>query len=182
MRVLVAYSSLHGDTRGLAAHIAATLQRRGLQVTVAHADAADRIGRYDAFVIGGAAWRSHWLNEAARFVRLHWMLLVDRPVWLFSAGQVEARSVAGGDRPPGHALAPREFAEFAGTINPRGSRVFAGGIDDCRAQVGLAGRLRARVSTVIPSMRPARRAALADQPAIEVWAEAIARELALIGG
>jgi menaquinone-dependent protoporphyrinogen oxidase len=170
VRILVAYSSRHGDTRGLAAHIAATLQRRGLDVTVTHADAADRVGAYDAFVIGGAAFGAHWLNEAARFVRLHWMLLAQRPVWLFSTGGGAA-----------DALGPREFTEFAGTIEPQDSRVFAGAPDTGGATVGPIGRLPDRFRRVIPFVRPAKRAELMDRPAIEAWAERIARELALIG-
>lgn len=171
MRILVAYSSRHGDTRALAAHIAATLQRRGLDVTVAHADAADRIGTYDAFVIGGAAFRSHWLNEAARFVRLHWMLLAQRPVWLFSTGDERATGAPG----------PREFTEFAGTIEPQDSRVFAGDPDPGGAAVGPVGRLPDRFRRIIPFMRPAKRVELVDRIAIEAWAERIARELAVAG-
>jgi menaquinone-dependent protoporphyrinogen oxidase len=180
VRILVAYSSLHGDTRGLAAHIASTLVRRGMDVTVARADAVERIGAYDAFVIGGAACRSHWLNEAARFVRLHWMLLADRPVWLFSTGPMLPGMLGGGE-PGDHSPVPREFSEFARTIGPRDARVFAGAIHPGGASVGRAARLMAWVGRVIPPVRPAQRIELADQPAIEAWAEGIAHDLAVIG-
>lgn len=74
MKVLVAYSTRIGLRFG-----------DGIVVRVDHADAASRPAQYDAFVIGGAMQLNHGIDDAARFVRLHYMLLADRPVWLFAA-------------------------------------------------------------------------------------------------
>ena len=69
MRILVAYASRHGATRGIAERIAQALGRRGLQVTLQPVDQAGAVDDYDAFVIGSAAYMSHWMKETTAFVR-----------------------------------------------------------------------------------------------------------------
>jgi len=174
VKILVAYATVHGSTKGTAARIAAKLRQCGLDVTLQHADAADAVAGYDAFVIGGAAWMSHWINESARFVRLHWMLLADRPVWLFSTGSAPAAAEPGQTELP---TAPCEFAEFAVTIRPRDARVFprATGLDS------ESERVRIRLLGLVRAMAGLRGSAMPSDarglPSVDRWADGIAREL-----
>ena len=86
MKILVAYASRHGATRGIAEHIAETLTQSGLDVTLESVENVGPADRYDGFVIGSAAYLGGWLGEATAFVRRHHELLSGRPVWLFSSG------------------------------------------------------------------------------------------------
>ncbi len=68
MRVLVAYASRHGATRGIAERIAATLSAAGLEADVsAMRDVREPEG-YDAFVLGSAVYMFRWLKDFTRFV------------------------------------------------------------------------------------------------------------------
>jgi menaquinone-dependent protoporphyrinogen oxidase len=64
MNVLVAYASRHGSTKGSAERIAADLREVGLSAEVMPEDQVRELDRYDAFVIGSAAYMFHWLKEA----------------------------------------------------------------------------------------------------------------------
>ena len=174
MRVLVAYASRHGATRGIAQRIAETLERRGLEVTLRPVDDAGGLDAYDAYVIGGAAYMFHWLKEATGFVRRHRALLAGRPVWLFSSGPLGTELVTRDGQDARAAATPKEFAELAGEIHPRGQRVFFGAYDQDAKPVGFMERLT--------RMMPASRDALPvgdfrDWPDIEAWAGSIADEL-----
>lgn len=69
MKVLVAYASRHGATRGIAERIAQRLEYRGLDAVLQPVASAAAAAEYDAFVVGGAAYMTHWMEEATRFVR-----------------------------------------------------------------------------------------------------------------
>jgi menaquinone-dependent protoporphyrinogen oxidase len=177
MKVLVTYASRHGATEGIAERIARTLQRPGLEVTLRPAEEAGAMDGYDAFVIGSAAYVSHWLKEASQLVRRHRSLLATRPVWLFSSGPIGTDLVDPKGRDVFEASRPAEFAEFAESIHPRDERVFFGAYDPSAKPTGLMERLGApfmRLSAVRASI-PA--GDFRDWPAIESWAEGIAREL-----
>lgn len=172
-RVLVAYASKHGATRGIAQRIAATLRREGLAVTVLPATPDTDPAGYDAFVIGGAAYLGSWLKETAAFVRRHRALLAARPVWLFSSGPLGTATTDAKGRDVLVASEPKEFAEFRAALAPRDARVFFGALDP--GTLGFAER--------VPRLLPAGRALLPagdfrDWAAIEAWAAQIARELA----
>jgi menaquinone-dependent protoporphyrinogen oxidase len=176
MRILVAYASRHGATRGIAERVAHTLKGRGLEVTLESAERASAISDYDAFVIGSAAYAGHWLKEATRFVLRNRAVLERRPVWLFSSGPIGTETVDAKGRDVLEAAAPHEFADFA-AIHPREQRVFFGAFDPDAEPIGLAERLGApfmRMASVREAM-PA--GDFRDWPAIDAWAEGIAREL-----
>ena len=71
MRVLVAYATKHGSTRGIAERIAETLTQEGVDATLVDVKEAPPADQFDAFVIGGAAYMYHWLKESADYVRAH---------------------------------------------------------------------------------------------------------------
>lgn len=176
-KMLVAYASRHGATRGIAERIAETLKREGLEVTLQSVEEVDGVEAYDAFVIGSAAYMSNWMKEATAFVRRNRDLLASRPLWLFSSGPVGTETVDAKGQDVLKAAEPREFAEFAGALHPRDERVFFGAYDPDAEPVGLMERLGAPFLRM-PSVRDALPAGdFRDWPAIEAWAEGIAREL-----
>ncbi len=178
MKILVAYASRHGATKGIAEHIAATLEGTGLDVTVRPVTDTGPLDDYGAFVIGSAAYLGGWLGEATGFVRHHRDLLANHPVWLFSSGPVSADAVDAKGRDQLEAATPKEFGEFARSIRPRDERVFFGAYDPDAAPGGLAERIMAKSMRLMPAIRNALPVGdFRDWPAIQAWAEQIAREL-----
>ena len=178
MRILVAYASRHGSTKGIAERIADTLGWRGLDVTMRSVGAVDDIERYDAFVIGSAAYMGGWLGEAGSFVRTHRAVLAGHPVWLFSSGPTGSETVDAKGRDVLTAAVPKEFAEFALAIQPRDERVFYGAYDPSLPPTGMAEQLMSRFMRFAPAARDALPVGdFRDWPAIDAWADRIAREL-----
>jgi menaquinone-dependent protoporphyrinogen oxidase len=177
MKVLVAYATRHGATRGIAERIAQTLEQSGLDVALQPVEAADALDQYDAFVVGSAAYMGGWIDDATGFVRRNREALASRPVWLFSSGPVGSETVDAKGRDVIKASEPREFAEFAAAIRPVEERVFFGAYDPDSKPVGLVERLGARFMR-LPAIREALPAGdFRDWPEIEAWAGGIAREL-----
>jgi menaquinone-dependent protoporphyrinogen oxidase len=177
MRVLVAYATRHGATRGIAERIAKTLEQSGLDVSLQTIATAHSLDEYDAVVVGSAAYMGGWIDEAVGFVRRHREALASRPVWLFSSGPVGTETVDAKGRDVIKASEPREFAEFAGAIHPVEERVFFGAYDPDAEPIGFAERLGARFMR-LPAIRAALPAGdFRNWPEIEAWAGGIAREL-----
>lgn len=178
MRVLVTYATRHGATAGIAERIARTLEHRGLQVNLEPVKSVREPERFDAFVIGGAAYAFHWLGESMSFVRQHRDLLASRPTWLFSSGPIGTEKVDKEGNDVVEASRPREFTELAGAIAPRDMHVFFGAYDPDAPPFGIAERLMKGFMRFMPKMRDALPAGdFRDWPAIEAWADEIAREL-----
>jgi menaquinone-dependent protoporphyrinogen oxidase len=177
MRILVAYATRHGASRGIAEAIGATLGRNGLEVAVQPVQEADQIDGYDAFVIGSAAYMGHWLKDATDFVQRHRSVLGRRPVWLFSSGPVGTDTVDAKGRDVLVSSEPAEFAKFAVALHPRDMRVFFGQYDPDAEPIGFMEKLGARFLKM-PAVREALPAGdFRDWPAIEGWAAKIAQEL-----
>jgi len=181
MRILIAYATRHGSTRGIAERIAAVLAASDVDVTlrdVRDVRDLDSLQRYDAFVIGSAAYTGGWLGDATTFVREHEEELAERPVWLFSSGPIGPDQVDAKGRDQLVASRPKEFAEFAGVLEPRGEQVFFGAWDPEAPPVGLAEGFMARFVRFLPAAKDAMPAGdFRDWPAIEAWARGIAEEL-----
>jgi menaquinone-dependent protoporphyrinogen oxidase len=173
IRILVAYATRHGSTRGIAERIAVVLERLGYDADLQPIDRVTQVDGYDAFVIGSAAYMNHWLKEATHFVRRHQAVLAERPVWLFSSGPIGIDKVDKQGTDVLISTRPREFAELAMEINPRGLQVFFGAYDPDAPAIGIAERLM--------SITPARKALPAgdfrDWTAIEAWATEIGGRL-----
>ena len=88
MSVLIAYATRHGATRGIAERIAERLRVAGLDAEARPVAGVRDAKRYDAFVVGGAAYMFHWLGAATSFVERNRQLLAERPTWLFSSGPI----------------------------------------------------------------------------------------------
>jgi menaquinone-dependent protoporphyrinogen oxidase len=89
MRVLVAYGSKMGGTRGLAETIGESFQARGIDVVVLPAAEVRSPDGFDVVVLGGALYAGRWHRDARRFAARHRAALHDLPVWLFSSGPLD---------------------------------------------------------------------------------------------
>ena len=165
MRILVAYGSALGATRGIAERVAATIGSAGLEVDVRSAGEAPPVAGYDGFVVGSAVHAGHWLPETVTFVQTNKRSLAEHPTWLFSSGPVGDQYVTR-DGPD-----PKEIDEFRSWIAPRDHRVFAGAHDRSSTQ---ADRLGAVTRFVARRLIP--EGDWRDWPAIEAWAAGIARD------
>ena len=174
MKILVVYASRHGATEGIAVRIADTLDRHGLEVTLRGAGEPDDITEFDAFVIGSAAYMGRWDRDVASFARRHATFLATRPVWLFSSGPVGRDRYDAKGRDQLEASRPREFFELAASIKPRDEKVFFGAYDPGREGGTLAERLVMKVPAIREAMPIGD---FRDWPAIQAWADDIAREL-----
>jgi len=167
--ILVLYASKYGSTMAIAEHIAEQLDLRGLDARIEPIETAADLEGVDAFVIGSAVYRRHWLRAATDFVRRNRELLASRPVWLFSTGPL---------RPSASAALPldaepQEIPEFIGAIRPRDAHVFLGRLDPAR--LDAVDRLR-RAWLTDRAALPA--GDYRDWRAVDAWVELIAEELA----
>jgi menaquinone-dependent protoporphyrinogen oxidase len=173
MEVLVVYASRHGSTAGIAERIAAGLQAAGLSAEAVAVSQVGDVARYDAFVIGSAAYLFHWLKDATRFVKRHRAVLETRPVWLFSSGPLGTdRSDDQGDDVL-EATRPKEFDELATLVHPRDMQVFFGAWDPEAPRIGLTEQLVRR----LPATEATPAGDFRDWAAIDAWSAAIADEL-----
>ncbi len=166
-RVLVAYASRFGSTKGIAERIGEVLAGAGLVVDVRAADEVEAVDGYRAFVIGSTVEGGHWLKGASALLERHHVALGSHPLWLFSSGPLGDRSVSA-PQPD-----PKEVAAARRSLRPRDCRVFAGAFDRATSdfsEMGLVER------TVVRKFLPD--GDWRDWPAIEAWAAGIARELA----
>jgi menaquinone-dependent protoporphyrinogen oxidase len=176
MKVLVVYATRHGSTAGIAERIAEVLARRGLEVTVGPAGEATDVAAFGAYVVGGAAYMTHWLRDVSSFVHRNRSLLARRPVWLYSSGPVGTDVVDAKGRDVRVTSEPREFAELREALQPRGTRVFFGAYDPDAEPVGVVERLARHLPASARDQIPA--GDFRDWAAIEAWATDIADELA----
>jgi menaquinone-dependent protoporphyrinogen oxidase len=174
MSILVAYASRHGSTRGIAERIAERLRAHGLDAEVRPVADVRDASRYDAFVVGGAAYLFHWLKDTTTFVRRNRALLAERPTWLFSSGPIGTDTVDTQGRDVLVTTVPKEFPGLREAIHPRGEQVFFGAIDPTARPVGLAERLMALMPAAKRSLP---KGDFRDWPAIDAWADRIASEL-----
>jgi menaquinone-dependent protoporphyrinogen oxidase len=171
--VLVAYASRHGATAGIAERIAAGLQTHGLTAGARPVDEVGEVERYDAFVIGSAAYLFHWLKDATRFVKRHRALLATRPVWLFSSGPLGTDRIDAQGDDVLEVTRPKEFDELAALVHPRGLQVFFGAWDPNVPKVGVTEQLVRR----LPAAADTPAGDFRDWAAIDAWSAEIAREL-----
>lgn len=173
MRVLVAYASRHGATRGIAERIAEGLTAAGLTAEAVPISEVAELDHYDAFVIGSAAYMFHRLRQATRFVRHHREQLARRPVWLFSSGPLGTDPVDDDSNDVLKVTRPKEFDHLPTLIGSRGEQIFFGAWDLDAPPVGIVERvmLRGAARSSMPS------GDFRDWPAIDAWAAQIAAEL-----
>jgi menaquinone-dependent protoporphyrinogen oxidase len=126
LRVLVAYASKTGSTKGIAEFIGETLRKNGTQVDVSDVGSANDLEKYDAFVIGSALYMFHWMKEARQFVSENRSVLARRPVWIFSSGPTGTKTTDKKGRDLREVSGPKEIDELQESINLRDHHVFFG--------------------------------------------------------
>jgi len=175
MSVLVAYATRHGATQGIAERIANRLRQDGVDAEALPAKDVHDASGYDAYVVGSAAYMTHWLDDAKKFVQRNQATLAAHPTWLFSSGPVGTDLIDSKGRDVMVTSEPREFAEMRTTIHPRGEQVFFGAFDIDAPPIGwvekLARRMPAAARDAIPS------GDFRDWAVIDAWADTIAAGL-----
>jgi menaquinone-dependent protoporphyrinogen oxidase len=161
MTVLVAYSSKHGSTEGIAQAIADRLRELGEPVEVGSVDEIGDLGEFRAIVLGSAVYAGSWMKEAVEFVHRSAEALAERPVWLFSSGPL-------GTDVEDEEEQPRQLGEMRGIIGPIDHHTFFGALD--RNALGFAERM------IVKAVK-APDGDFRDWDAIRDWADSIAREL-----
>src|SRR4051794_1353464 len=129
MVVLVAYATRHGATAGIAERIAADLSHAGIPAEAQPVQAVRDVRAFDAVVLGGAAYLSHWHQDATDFARTYRVALRERPVWLFSSGPLGADLLDKDRADLLHTCQPKEFWELSALVRARGVQVFFGAYD-----------------------------------------------------
>ena len=86
MRILIAVSSKHGGTYGIATRLRTELSARGHDAAVMTIDRSRCPDEYDAYVVGAAIYAGHWMKPARQFVHDNLIALRSKPLWLFSSG------------------------------------------------------------------------------------------------
>lgn len=149
MKVLVAYASRYGSTKGIAEFIGEGLRHHGIQVDVQDVRAVRNPKDYDAFVVGSAVYLGHWMKEARNFASKNRAVLAAHPVWLFSSGPLGTKPTDAKGRDLLEVSAPKELDELTALLKPRDHRVFFGALDSARLKgthstlYKLAGRSQA---------------------------------------
>ncbi|MGE5288735.1 MAG: flavodoxin domain-containing protein [Micromonosporaceae bacterium] len=165
-KILVAASSRHGATKGIAEEIGKVLSAGlpGSQVDVRDPEELNDDGGYCAAVVGSAVYLGHWLEPARHLVEVLGNQPVKVPLWTFSSGPT-------GD-PPRPAEYPNEGAAIAERAGAREHVVFAGKLD--KHDLKLSERAVAAMARVpYGDFR--------NWPKIREWAQHIAAELAAAG-
>lgn len=177
MKVLVAYASKTGYTKGIAESIGERLRAKNLDVDVKEAGAARDLAGYDAFVIGSAVYMYHWMKEAKRLVTGNGAFLRTRPVWLFSSGPVGTSRTDAKGRDLLEVSGPSEIGDLMEAAVPRSHKVFFGGLDGSKltGTTGLFYRMAAKSKTARESMPEGD---FRDWNVIGEWADGIADALA----
>jgi menaquinone-dependent protoporphyrinogen oxidase len=165
MTTLVAYASRHGATAEIAARIARQLADAGAAVELRDVDDVESLDEYETVVFGAPVYDQCWPPEANRFAAAYREELSKRSLWLFSVGSF------GDTKPVIGRLThkePREIAEIRADLRPREYRVFQGVIH--KNQWPFWSRIFFRAFG-------GRFGDHRDWPAIDAWAEQIARAL-----
>jgi len=131
LKVLVAYASKHGSTKGIAEFIGEKLHVRGLDADVLDVGDVQNVAKYDAFVIGSALFIGHWMKEAKQFASKNRAILSTRPVWLFSSGPTgkERKDAKGRDLLDPSVSGPFELDKLKEEMQVRDHRIFFGAFD-----------------------------------------------------
>jgi menaquinone-dependent protoporphyrinogen oxidase len=178
MKVLVAFATKAGSTKGIAEFIGEKLRGRGMQVDVLEAASIRDAGGYDAYVVGSAVYMFHWMKEAKQFLSNNKKSLAGKPVWLFSSGPVgkSRTNPKGQDLLDVAVSGPKELDELVGLVSPRDHRIFFGVLDASKltGATGFMYRMVRRSEAARESMPEGD---FRDWKEIEAWVDDIAKAL-----
>ena len=132
MRVLVAYATDHGSTRGVADRITDRLRQRGVDAEARAVTDVLEVSKYEAVVLGSAIHGGKWLPSARQFADRNAAPLRERPGWLFSVSTLGDEESMFPPRVANRMRALRketpEAAKMRRLLHPREHRNFAGAI------------------------------------------------------
>jgi menaquinone-dependent protoporphyrinogen oxidase len=174
MRVLVAYATRSGGTRGIAERIAERLRTDGHEADVASVADALGVPTYGAYIVGSAVYLGRWEKDAVAFVEANAELLAHRPTWLFSSGPLgtDPMTASGYDKRE-TAVSAEMLTALTDAAHPRGHRVFGGVLEPDRLSLGP------RLMRILPAgRRLLEEGDFRDWAEIEAWTDEIASELA----
>lgn len=174
MKVLVAYASKHGSTKGIAEFIGGKLRAYGLDVNVSDVGEVEDSGRYDVFVVGSALYMGQWMKEAKQFVSRNRILLSRRPVWLFSSGPTgkERRNKKGQDLLDASVSGPTDLLKIENGLFVKDHRIFFGVFDP--KNLGFFSRQFFKYATIREASPVGD---FRDWKEIETWTDGIASSL-----
>jgi len=125
VRILVAYGSKMGGTRGLAEMLGRDLIELGHDVEVLSGSEVDDVSAFEAVVIGGAVYYFiSWHKDARRIIKRHLAELRTKPVWVFSSGPLDD-SATEADIPP-----IKSVAKLLDHVGARGHMTFGGRLEE----------------------------------------------------
>ena len=162
MRMIVASSSKHGATEGIAEAIAERLRHLGNDVASMRVGDVESLDGVEAVVLGSAIYAGSWMKEATGFAEANAEVLSALPVWLFSSGPL-------GTDVHDDEEQPRQLAELTDMLHPRGHRTFFGALD--HSKLGFGERM------IVKAVK-APEGDFRDWAAISAWADEIAQDLA----
>jgi menaquinone-dependent protoporphyrinogen oxidase len=174
MKILVAFSSKHGSTKGIADFIGDRLRRNGFEVDVLDVGQVPSAESYNAFVIGSALYFGHWMKQAKQFISQNKVVLNRRPVWLFSSGPTgkDRKDSKGRDLLESSVSGPVELDELSKILRVRDHRVFFGSFNEKDADFFTRQLLK---SSTIRKALPV--GDFRDWKDIEAWTISIANSL-----
>lgn len=123
-KILVAYATAAGSTKGVANFIADKLRRDGFLVDVQSVNEAPDPEAFDAVILGSAVHNRAWLPEAELYLYKYRDVLSHKGVWLFSVSL--SASLRG---PIGRVLrraVPKKIAALIRDARARDYQAFAG--------------------------------------------------------
>ena len=175
MKVLVAYATKRGGTKGIAELIGERLRGQGLQADVRDVSAVRDAGSYDAYVVGSAVYMFHWTKEAKQFLSHNRKAFVGRPVWLFSSGPVgtDRANAKGQDLLDVSVSGPKEIAELREATNFRDHKIFFGILDGSKL-TGVTGMMYRMASRSEEARKSMPEGDFRDWKEIGAWADTIA--------
>jgi menaquinone-dependent protoporphyrinogen oxidase len=77
-------------------------------------------------VLGSATYEFNWRKDARKFVEHHASVLSTHPTWLFSSGPLGTEKVDKDGHDVLQGAEPKQFADFAELLHPKGTQVFRG--------------------------------------------------------
>ena len=134
-KILVAFATKMGATKGIAEEIAGELNRTFDDVQISDAAAALDVAEYDAAIVGSALYASRWRPEAIALLTRLSERRRDIPIWLYQSGPCGPKGVTG------PVNAPRRVERLAVILGAGAPTTFGGRIESATAAGFLARRM-----------------------------------------